>query len=140
MNKLPNPNTAEKKTELNSRQWQLYRYLKKHKGEWKKLDEVIAETGLYNESRGYRTLKADIRALKNSEVIQMVLSTDTVKGVKLATKKEYAEYSKRRWKAIIKMIELQRHQDKKAGLDGQYRLVFNQEKPVIESFVKEAGA
>jgi hypothetical protein len=38
------------------------------------------------------------------------------------------------------MIELQRHQDKKAGLDGQYRLVFNQEKSVIESFVKEAGA
>ena len=85
-------------------------------------------------------MKADIRALKNSEVIQTVITTDTSKGVKLATKKEYAEYSKRRWKAIIKMIELQRHQDKKAGLDGQYRLVFNQEKSVIESFVKEAGA
>jgi len=128
------------KKDLNTRQWKLYKYLKQHKGEWKKLDDVIAETNLYNNSGGYRLLKADIRALKNSEVIQTVITTDTSKGVKLATKKEYAEYSKRRWKAIIKMIELQRHQDKKAGLDGQYRLVFNQEKPVIESFVKEAGA
>ncbi len=55
---------------LNTRQGELYKYLKRHKDEWKKLDDVIAETGLYNDSDGYRLLKADIRALKNSEVIQ----------------------------------------------------------------------
>ena len=126
---------------LNTRQWKLYNYLKQHKGEWKKLVEVIAETGLYNNSGGYRLLKADIRALRNSEVIQMVVSSDTGKGVKLATKKEYERYSDLRWKAITKMINLQRLQDKKAGLDGQCKLVFNKEKSIIESFIrKEAEA
>lgn len=55
---------------LNIRQWKLYKYLKRHKDEWKKLDDVIAETDLYNDSDGYRLLKADIRALRNREIIQ----------------------------------------------------------------------
>jgi len=122
---------------LNTRQWKLYKYLKQHKGEWKKLDDVMSETGLYN---NYRLLKSDIRALKNSEVVKTVVSTNTSKGIKLATKKEYEKYSRLRWRAIVRMIKLQELQDKKAGLDGQYRIVFNQEKPMIESYIEEVNA
>ena len=129
------------KKELNSRQWRLYDYLKEQ-DDYKHLKEIVEETGLYgelpetdiNNSTAIRTLKKDIRKLRESGVIQTVIFSCTSRGVKIATKEEYKEYSEKKWKAIKKVIKLQALQDKKAGLDGQMRLVFNQEKPVIEAF------
>lgn len=134
------------KKELISRQWRLYDYLKEQ-DDYKHLKEIVEETGLYgelpeadiNNSTAIRTLKKDIRVLKESGIIQTVILSCTFKGVKIATKEEYEDYSKRIWAAINRRAKLQALQDKKAGLDGQMRLVFNQEKPVIEAF-KEVGA
>ena len=134
------------KKELISRQWRLYDYLKEQ-DDYKHLKEIVEETGLYgelpeadiNNSAAIRTLKKDIRKLRESGIIQTVILSCTFKGVKIATKEEYEDYSKRIWAAINRRAKLQALQDKKAGLDGQYRLVFNQEKPIIEAF-KEAGA
>lgn len=133
------------KKELISRQWRLYDYLKEQ-DDYKHLKEIVEETGLYgelpetdiNNSTAIRALKKDIRALKESGIIQTVILSCTFKGVKIATKEEYEDYSKRVWAAINRRAKLQALQDKKAGLDGQYRLVFNQEKPIIEAF-KEIG-
>lgn len=129
------------KKELISRQWRLYDYLKEQ-DDYKHLKEIVEETGLYgelpeadiNNSAAIRTLKKDIRKLRESGVIQTVILSCTFKGVKIATKEEYEDYSKRIWAAINRRAKLQALQDKKAGLDGQMRLVFNQEKPVIEAF------
>jgi len=134
------------KKELISRQWRLYDYLKEQ-DDYKHLKEIVEETGLYgelpetdiNNSTAIRTLKKDIRKLRESGVIQTVIFSCTSRGVKIATKEEYKEYSKSVWAAINRRAKLQALQDKKAGLDGQMRLVFNQEKPVIEAF-KEVGA
>lgn len=133
--------------DLTTRQWRLYEYLKAQT-DYKHLKDIVLETSLYgelpatniNNSAAIRTLKKDIRALKESGIIQTVILSCTFKGVKIATKEEYEDYSKRVWAAINRRAKLQALQDKKAGLDGQYRLVFNQEKPIIESFVKETGA
>ena len=132
--------------DLTTRQYNLYKYLKEQ-DDYKHLKEIVEETGLYgelpetdiNNSTAIRTLKKDIRKLRESGVIQTVIFSCTSRGVKIATKEEYKEYSEKKWKAIKKVIKLQALQDKKAGLDGQYRLVFNQEKPIIEAF-KEVGA
>lgn len=129
------------KKELISRQWRLYDYLKEQ-DDYKHLKEIVEETRLYgelpeadiNNSNAIRALKKDIRALKESGIIQTVILSCTFKGVKIATKEEYEDYSKRIWAAINRRAKLQALQDKKAGLDGQMRLVFNQEKPVIEAF------
>lgn len=134
------------KKELISRQWRLYDYLKAQT-DYKHLKDIVEETGLYgelpetdiNNSAAIRGLKKDIRALRESGVIQTVILSCTFKGVKIATKEEYEDYSKRVWGAIKRRAKLQALQDKKAGLDGQYRLVFNQEKPIIEAF-KNVGA
>ena len=134
------------KKELISRQWRLYDYLKEQ-DDYKHLKEIVEETGLYgelpetdiNNSTAIRALKKDIRALKESGIIQTVILSCTFKGVKIATKEEYEDYSKRVWAAINRRAKLQALQDKKAGLDGQYRLVFNKEKPMVEAF-KEVGA
>ena len=134
------------KKELISRQWRLYDYLKEQ-DDYKHLKDIVEETGLYgelpetdiNNSTAIRTLKKDIRKLRESGVIQTVIFSCTSRGVKIATKEEYKEYSKSVWAAINRRAKLQALQDKKAGLDGQMRLVFNQEKPVIEAF-KEVGA
>lgn len=134
------------KKELISRQWRLYDYLKAQT-DYKHLRDIVEETGLYgelpgtdiNNSAAIRMLKKDIRALKESGIIQTVILSCTFKGVKIATKEEYEDYSARVWAAIKRRAKLQALQDKKAGLDGQYRLVFNQEKPIIEAF-KNVGA
>ena len=134
------------KKELVSRQWRLYDYLKAQT-DYKHLKDIVEETGLYgelpetdiNNSAAIRTLKKDIQALRESGVIQTVILSCTFKGVKIATKEEYEDYSARVWAAIKRRAKLQALQDKKAGLDGQMRLVFNTEKPIIEAF-KEVGA
>lgn len=127
--------------DLTTRQYNLYKYLKEQ-DDYKHLKEIVEETGLYgelpetdiNNSNAIRQLKKDIQALKKSGIIQTVILSCTFKGVKIASKEEYEDYSKRIWAAINRRAKLQALQDKKAGLDGQYRLVFNQEKPVIEAF------
>ena len=132
--------------DLTTRQYNLYKYLKEQ-DDYKHLKEIVEETGLYgelpetdiNNSNAIRQLKKDIQALKKSGIIQTVILSCTFKGVKIASKEEYEDYSKRIWAAINRRAKLQALQDKKAGLDGQMRLVFNQEKPVIEAF-KEVGA
>jgi hypothetical protein len=129
------------KKELISRQWRLYDYLKEQ-DDYKHLKDIVEETGLYgdlpetdiNNSAAIRTLKKDIRKLRESGVIQTVIFSCTSRGVKIATKEEYEDYSKRVWAAINRRAKLQALQDKKAGLDGQYRLVFNKEKPMVEAF------
>lgn len=127
------------KNDLTNRQYKLYAYLKAQT-EYKNLRDIMMETGLYGDvvdnihnSSGARALRKDIRSLKESNIIQYVILSNK-NGIKLATKEEYEEYSKRRWRAIERVIKLQKTQDKKAGLDGQVRLVFGQEKPVIEAF------
>ena len=127
--------------DLTTRQYNLYKYLKEQ-DDYKHLKEIVEETGLYgelpetdiNNSNAIRQLKKDIQALKKSGIIQTVILSCTFKGVKIASKEEYEDYSKRIWAAINRRAKLQALQDKKAGLDGQMRLVFNQEKPVIEAF------
>ncbi len=134
------------KKELISRQWRLYEYLKEQ-DDFKHLSEIVLETGFYgelpesniNNSSAIRQLKKDIRKLRESGVIQTVIFSCTSRGVKIATKEEYAEYSKSVWAAINRRAKLQALQDKKAGLDNQTRLVFGYEKPIIEAF-KEVGA
>lgn len=129
----------KRQKELSSRQWKLYSWLKKQK-DYKTLRDVMIETGLYGDnhdvynSSGGRALRKDITALRRSNVIQYTILGSTKKGIKIATKKEYIEYSKRKWQEIERKIKLQKIQDKKAGLDGQFRIVFGQEKPVIEAF------
>ncbi|HEY8402531.1 MAG TPA: hypothetical protein VIK89_14785, partial [Cytophagaceae bacterium] len=132
--------------DLTTRQYNLYKYLKEQ-DDFKHLSEIVVETDLYgdlpesniNNSNAIRQLKKDIQALKKSGIIQTVILSCTFKGVKIASKEEYEDYSKRVWGAINRRAKLQALQDKKAGLDGQMRLVFNTEKPIIEAF-KEVGA
>lgn len=131
--------------DLTTRQYELYDYLKEQE-DFKNEREIMLETGLYGDvpdvdlhnSSGIRQLKKDIRALRLSGIIQTTIIHNTKKGVKIATKEEYQEFSMRRWKALTSLINEQKIQDKKAGLDGQYRFVFNTEKPIIEVF-KEAS-
>jgi hypothetical protein len=132
--------------DLTTRQYNLYKYLKEQTT-FKHLSEIVLETGFYgelpdndiNNSSAIRCLKRDLRKLRGSDIPYVCIPTDYKKGVKIGTKEEYEEYSKSVWAAINRRAKLQALQDRKAGLDGQYRFVFNQEKPIIEAF-KEVGA
>ncbi len=116
---------STKQKELNTRQWQLYEFIKRQKG-WTSLSEIVE----YFDYSSYRAIKENYRPHK-------VAVTCTTNGVKIANKKEYATHSQRRWKAIAKMARLQRILDRKAGLDGQCQAVFNSEKAYREAFLGE---
>lgn len=127
-------------TKVNSRQWKLYKYLEEQE-EPKTLKEIIEKTGLYGpvneinfkDSAGRRILTADIRVLKEKdEPHKNVLSTN--QGIIIGTKKEFIQEIEKQERKLIKMFQLLNKQKRKAGLDNQLRLVFGQEKEIIEAF------
>lgn len=126
---------------LNTRQWKLYGYLVNNKNSYKNVKEIIDDTGIYgpvqeinfNNSKGRRLLTSDIRMLKNSDLIQtIILSTND--GIKIANIKEFEEHLEKEEISVLKRLKLIHKQKKKAGLNNQTRIVFGQEKPIIEAF------
>ena len=134
---------------LTSRQWILYDYLKKHSHEYKHLEEILedeeiknlyppakADTPINNQTNR-RQLTDDITALKNSDIVQVVIMSDTGNGIKMATEEEYLDHLSRKKISLLKQLKINYKQLAKARMNGQMRMVFNREKEVFESFVKE---
>lgn len=131
------------KNELNARQWALYNLLKNNPDKYMtQLDIVCALHTHYDmtfaihqfhDSNARHTLTKDIRAINNSEVIQKVIIS-TSKGVKIASSEEFAQYINAEFAAIFRKLARTRKKAKKAGLDGQMRLVLGNERDTIEAF------
>lgn len=132
------------KSELNSRQWNLYNTLKERGGEWLRQEELATIVPEYNykgtgdfktfhDTTVRKVMTADIRTINDSGVIQKVIITGA-KGVKLATKEEFTTFIKREFAAVFRRLERVRKKAKKAGLDKQMKLVFNTERDTIEAF------
>jgi len=75
----------------------------------------------------------DIRAIKNSDVIQKIVIS-TTKGVKIANAEEFDEWFKRKAISLKKQMKLLYKQLKKAQLNNQTRIVYNSERDFIEAF------
>lgn len=131
------------KSELNPRQWAVYNLLKNNPDryltqldivlklrEWFVLD-FTADT--FHDSNARHTLTKDIRTINNSDVIQKIIISNS-KGVKIASSAEFEKYINAEFAAIFRKLARTRRKAKKAGLDGQMRIVLGSERDTIEAF------
>lgn len=130
-------------SELTPRQWKLYEFLKKQSG-WVtqyiiainlevEYPCTISELQDFHNSRARQLITEDIRAINKSDVIQkLILSTSS--GIKLATEEEAKKYIKSKYAAIFRQLNLARKLERKAGLDGQMRIVLGSEREIVQAF------
>ena len=131
------------KSELNPRQWAVYNLLKNNPDRYftqadicRKLLEhyplgYTADT--FHDSTARHMLTKDIRTINKSEVIQKVIISNS-KGVKIASSEEFEQYINAEFAAIFRKLARTRQKAKKAGLDGQMRIVLGSERDTIEAF------
>lgn len=131
------------KSELNPRQWAVYNLLKNNPDRYlTQLQIVYAlkeyyDTSFYNDqfhdSKARHQLTKDIRTINESEVIQKIIIS-TPRGVKIASRAEFEQYINAEFAAIFRKLARTRQKAKKAGLDGQMRIVLGSERDTIEAF------
>lgn len=135
-------------SELNARQWRLYDFLKEKGDEWTKQREIaqnlpdlypIGNARAFHDSGARLLMTQDIRAINKSDVIQKIIISGS-QGVKLANKEEAGRFIAGKYSAVLESLERVRKLERKAGLDGQARLVFGAERPIIQSFISNEGA
>jgi len=130
-------------SELTTRQWKLYEFLKSQE-DWVKQEHISSslpdlygtDETPFHDTMARLNITNDIRAIKKSDVIQKIVIS-TTKGVKIATQDDFGIYFDRKLKALKKQMKLLYKQLKKAQLNNQTRIVYNSERDFIEAF-KEA--
>lgn len=134
------------KSELNPRQWAVYNLLKNNPDRYMTQQEIALalpnyfvsfmnpwDESTFHDSAARHMLTKDIRAINNSEVIQKIIIS-TGKGVKIASSAEFEQYINAEFAAIFRKLARTRQKAKKAGLDGQMRIVLGNERDTIEAF------
>lgn len=136
------------KNELNTRQWALYNYLKNKGDEWVfqrrivqdlagfyPCDKELLRSPTFHDSPARHLLTADIRALNESGAIQKIVLSNGGNGIKLANKEEAEKHIRAKYATIFRQLKRTRLMEKKAGLDGQMRLVLGQEREIVHAFI-----
>lgn len=135
-------------SELNSRQFALYNYLKSRGNEWTYQEDIakalpdwyapIEEAKDYHNTKERHLMTKDIRAINESSVIQKVIISNPSRGVKIATEDEWKECIKREYTSVFNKLKRIRNKERKGLMNGQTRLVFKTERDTIEAFLHEA--
>lgn len=122
--------------DLTTRQWKLYEFLKEQ-SKFLSRKDILKSVSLYEENgetqSQLRELTRDLQAIKKSERIDKVLITGRT-GIKLAqTYQEFKEYDEIEKLELLKRLKLLRKQERKYRSNNQTRVVFGQEKDIVEA-------
>lgn len=134
-------------SELNARQWAVYNLLKNNPDKYMTQFEICWQlhkdypiAGIRNfefhDSTARHLLTKDIRTINKSEVIQKIIISNS-KGVKIANREEFEQYISAEFAAIFRKLARTRQKARKAGLDGQMRIVLGSERDTIEAFADD---
>ena len=133
------------KSELNPRQWALYNLLKNNPDSYMTQADIVLKLyehygagagidwAMFHDSAARHTLTNDIRTINKSEVIQKIIISNR-RGVKIANREEFERYISAEFASIFRKLARTRQKAKKAGLDGQMRIVLGNERDTIEAF------
>ena len=135
------------KSELNPRQWAVYNLLKNNPDRYMTQQEIASalpnyfvsfmnpwdDGASFHDSAARHLLTGDIRKINNSEAIQKIIISNR-HGVKIASKEEFEQYINAEFASIFRKLARTRQKAKKAGLDGQMRIVLGSERDTIEAF------
>ena len=133
-------------SELNTRQWQLYNFLKERGDSWTTQEtiayalsnvyDVSHVNGDFHNSKPRHVMTADIRTINDSEVIQKIIISGA-KGVKIANEAEFQKYIRGEYSLVFDKLKRIRRKERKGNLNGQTRIVFKRERDTIEAFLHE---
>ena len=136
---------------LTPRQWRLYELLKKIYNDDSKafmstyqIIEAMPKDYYYlkvemengtplHDCQCQQNIRADINALRNSNQIDRIVYS-TSKGYKIATEEEADKLLHRWMSEAVAKLKMYWKNKKSAELNGQYRLVFNKERNIVEVF------
>lgn len=90
----------------------------------------------YHNSQGRKILTDDIRAINNDPTVEKIIIS-SCKGIKLATKDEALRYIKGQYAALFRKLKRIRTLEKKARLDGQFKIFTDENGDFVSSFVEE---
>lgn len=132
------------KSELTSRQWKLYNFIKDRGNNWTSQIEIayalIDEYGggwtddHFHSSGAAKDISEDVQAINSSSVIQKIVLSGN-KGHKLATEEEADKFIGKRIMCAVAQLNRAKKLSRKASKDGQYRIVFGKERDIIEAFL-----
>ena len=133
------------KSELNSRQWALYNYLKARGDEWTCQWQIAVEipdydydgeslSAAFHDSTARHLLTRDIQVINKSNVIQKIIIS-TPQGIKLASESEYEIYIRSQYAALWRKKARLDKIARKANMDGQMRIVLGSERDTIKAFI-----
>lgn len=130
-------------SELNARQWAVYNLLKNNPDKYLTQIDIVLKlrewftfdftADTFHDSNARHLLTKDIRAINKSDVIQKIVISNN-KGVKIASSAEFEKYINAEFASIFRKLARTRQKAKKAGLDGQMRIVLGNERDTIEAF------
>lgn len=130
-------------SELNARQWAVYNLLKNNPDRYITQMQIVYalpqhfdlsfSNDQFHDSAARLQLTRDIRTINKSEVIQKIIISNS-KGVKIANREEFEQYISAEFAAIFRKLARTRQKARKAGLDGQMRIVLGNERDTIEAF------
>lgn len=136
----------EVRSNLNSRQFTLYEYLKRQGDVWTTQEEIAhALQHIYidndwhipfHDRKVRHQITNDIRAINESGLIQKVILSSG-KGVKIANEKEFDKYISSNINSVLNRLKRLKRMAEKGKRDGQLKFVINgQERPFVEAFIE----
>ena len=90
----------------------------------------------YHNSHARQVLTADIREINNDLSVEKII-VSSKNGIKLATKDEATRYIKGQYAALFRKLKRIRTLEKKARLDGQFKIFTDENGDFVSSFVEE---
>ena len=134
------------KTELNSRQWALYNYLKSMNDTWTTQYNVVKALNMldgyyekpelenFHDSPARHLLTKDIQAINASNIIQKIILSSP-QGIKLASESDFEIYIRSQYAALWRKKKRLDKILKKADKDGQLRFTFGEERDTVKAFI-----
>ena len=131
-------------SELTTRQWKLYEFLKSQE-DWVKQEHISSSLPEYSvtekdtpfhDTMARINITNDIRAIKKSDIIQKIIISSP-NGVKIANEDDFGIYFDRKLINLKSQMKLLYKQLKKAQLNNQTRIVYKSERDFIEAFKEE---
>lgn len=126
---------------MTTRQWKLYEFLKLNYADGKYISkkeicDSLSDYYVYDENsdRHNVDIELDIRAINDDIVMQKCIVSNK-RGYKIGNEQECNEYLARRFKSIFKSLKSLYAIKKRLELNNQMRIVFNEEREFIESFI-----
>lgn len=128
---------------LTARQYKLYEYLKEHyeEGVYISKQQICKDLSDFykineKETRVCRALEEDVRKINDDDTLTKIIVSNK-NGYKIGSKVEVQKYIKKRMLRDVKSINLTKKIAKKYKLDRQMQMVWNSEKPMIETFIEK---